>query len=119
MRLISFVIHAGHFTSHTSLDPRKNTASKCRKKSSPLTTLTSRATPYLKTAVFSCAKDNLDASIDLPYFSFKMKSCFSILVALIIIVVFAGTAGLLWYGSKTTEFKKGQDAETMERSMEH
>ena len=48
-----------------------------------------------------------------------MKSCFSILVALIIIVVFAGTAGLLWYGSKTTEFKKGQDTETMERSMDH
>jgi len=44
-----------------------------------------------------------------------MKSCFSILVTLIIIIVFVGTAGLLWYGSKTTEFKQAQDVETKER----
>ena len=44
-----------------------------------------------------------------------MKSCLSILLALVIIIAFAGTASLLWYGSKTTDFKKGAEAETMGR----
>ena len=43
-----------------------------------------------------------------------MKSCFSILVALIILVVFLGAAGLLWYTSSTTEMKAGPDAETVD-----
>ena len=37
------------------------------------------------------------------------------LVALVIIIVFAGSAGLLWYGSKTTSFEKGEAAETTNR----
>ena len=44
-----------------------------------------------------------------------MKSCFSILLALVIIIVFAGSAGLLWYGSKTTSFEKDEEAETTGR----
>ncbi|MDG1357284.1 MAG: hypothetical protein P8P36_03730 [Akkermansiaceae bacterium] len=44
-----------------------------------------------------------------------MKSCFSILLALVIIIVFAGSAGLLWYGSNTTTVEKAEEAETMNR----
>jgi hypothetical protein len=44
-----------------------------------------------------------------------MKSCLSILLAFIIFIAFAGTAGLLWYGSKTTEFNEGPEATTMGR----
>ena len=32
-----------------------------------------------------------------------MKSCLSIIIALIIIIVFTVTAAVLWYGSATTE----------------
>lgn len=39
-----------------------------------------------------------------------MKSCLSILIALIILVVFIGTAGILWYASSSTEMKPGPDA---------
>lgn len=44
-----------------------------------------------------------------------MKSFFSLLIALLIFLVFAGTAGLLWYGSSSTEFSKGTEADTMGR----
>lgn len=44
-----------------------------------------------------------------------MKSCLSILIALLIVLIFVGTAGVLWYGSSTTEFKKGPEADTMGR----
>lgn len=44
-----------------------------------------------------------------------MKSCLSLLVVLLILLAFAGTAGLLWYGSSTTEFKKSPEAGTMGR----
>ncbi|BDS05053.1 hypothetical protein NT6N_00930 [Oceaniferula spumae] len=44
-----------------------------------------------------------------------MKSCLSLLIALIILLVFIGTAGLLWYGSSSTEFSKGPEAETLGR----
>lgn len=36
-----------------------------------------------------------------------MKAFFSLLIALIIVVAFIGTAALLWYGSSTTEFSEG------------
>jgi len=39
-----------------------------------------------------------------------MKSCFSILLALVIIIVFVGSATLLWYGSKTSTFEKPKEA---------
>lgn len=39
-----------------------------------------------------------------------MKSCLSIIVALIILIVFLGTAGVLWYTSGSTEFEAGPDA---------
>ncbi|MGB1874877.1 MAG: hypothetical protein ACPH5P_04140 [Akkermansiaceae bacterium] len=41
-----------------------------------------------------------------------MKSCLSFLLAVIIFIAFAGTAGLLWYGSKTTEFTNATQTET-------
>lgn len=44
-----------------------------------------------------------------------MKSCFSILIALVIFLVFVGTAAVLWYGSSSTEFSKGTEAETSGR----
>lgn len=44
-----------------------------------------------------------------------MKSCLSLLIAMIIFLVFAGTAGVLWYGSSSTEFSAGPEAETMGR----
>ncbi|MDG0994032.1 MAG: hypothetical protein P8O22_04785 [Akkermansiaceae bacterium] len=40
-----------------------------------------------------------------------MKSCFSILVALVILVVFIGTAGVLIYTSSNTEVSAGPEAE--------
>lgn len=43
-----------------------------------------------------------------------MKSCLSILVALLILTVFLGTAGLLWYTSASTEMKPGQDVEDVD-----
>ncbi len=39
-----------------------------------------------------------------------MKSCFSILIALLILIVFIGTAGVLIYTSSNTEVKAGPDA---------
>lgn len=51
-----------------------------------------------------------------------MKSCVSILLTLVIIIVFVGSACLLWYGSKTTTIEKAQEkpkaaeeTETMDR----
>lgn len=44
-----------------------------------------------------------------------MKSCLSFLLALIIFIAFAGSAGLLWYGSKTTEFTNATEAGTEDR----
>ena len=44
-----------------------------------------------------------------------MKSCLSLLIAMLIFVIFAGTAGLIWYASSSTEFKKGPEADTMGR----
>ena len=41
-----------------------------------------------------------------------MKSCLSLIIAIIIIVAFVGTALFLWYGSSTTEFSKGPFEET-------
>jgi|GEM_PF-958615 len=36
-----------------------------------------------------------------------MKSCLSLLITLIIVTAFVGTAIFLWYGSSTTEFSEG------------
>lgn len=36
-----------------------------------------------------------------------MKSCLSLLITLIIVTAFVGTAICLWYSSSTTEFSKG------------
>ncbi len=36
-----------------------------------------------------------------------MKSCLSLLITLIIVIAFVGTAIFLWYGSTTTEFSEG------------
>jgi hypothetical protein len=36
-----------------------------------------------------------------------MKSFFSLIIAMIIVVIFVGTALFLWYGSSTTEFSEG------------
>ena len=44
-----------------------------------------------------------------------MKSCLSLLIALLILIIFVGTAGIIWYGSSTTEFTKGTEAKTMGR----
>lgn len=44
-----------------------------------------------------------------------MKSCLSLFLSFVIVIAFAGTAAMLWYGSKTTEFTDGQEAETVER----
>lgn len=43
----------------------------------------------------------------LSRFTAKMKSCLSLLLALLIVVAFVGTALFLWYGSSTTEFSPG------------
>ena len=40
-----------------------------------------------------------------------MKSCLSILLALIILAVFLGAAGLLWYASSSTKAETHPDAE--------
>ncbi|MGB0991935.1 MAG: hypothetical protein ACPG32_05650 [Akkermansiaceae bacterium] len=44
-----------------------------------------------------------------------MKSCLSLIIALLIVVVFVGTAGALWYGSSTTEINRSPEADTMGR----
>ena len=44
-----------------------------------------------------------------------MKSCLSLFLALIIFIAFAGSAGLLWFGSKTTEFTNATEAETADQ----
>lgn len=36
-----------------------------------------------------------------------MKSCLSLIIAVLIVAAFIGTAAFLWYGSTTTEFSKG------------
>ena len=36
-----------------------------------------------------------------------MKSCLSLIIAVLIAVAFLGTAAFLWYGSSTTEFSEG------------
>jgi len=40
-----------------------------------------------------------------------MKSCLSLIVALLIVIAFIGTAALLWYGSSNTEFSSGPFSE--------
>lgn len=60
-------------------------------------------------------QDNLDGHRNPLYACSDMKSCLSLLIAIIIVLVFAGTAGLIWYGSNTTEFNKGPEADTMGR----
>ena len=44
-----------------------------------------------------------------------MKSCLSLFLSFVIVIAFAGTAALLWYGSKTTKFSNGEEVETVER----
>lgn len=36
-----------------------------------------------------------------------MKSCLSLIIAILIVAAFIGTAAFLWYGSSTTEFSEG------------
>jgi len=36
-----------------------------------------------------------------------MKSCLSLIIAVLIVAAFIGTAAFLWYGSSTTEFSEG------------
>lgn len=38
-----------------------------------------------------------------------MKSCLSLIISLAIIVIFAVTATVLWYGSSTTKISAGED----------
>ena len=40
-----------------------------------------------------------------------MKSCLSIIFALIIVTAFVGTAAVIWYVSNSTEMNTGPDAE--------
>ncbi len=35
-----------------------------------------------------------------------MKSCLSLIIAFVIFILFAGTAGVLWYASSSTEFSE-------------
>ncbi|NWK56028.1 hypothetical protein HW115_10430 [Verrucomicrobiaceae bacterium N1E253] len=41
-----------------------------------------------------------------------MKSCLSLILALVIVIGFVGTAIFLWYGSSTTEFSEGPFTDT-------
>lgn len=43
-----------------------------------------------------------------------MKSCLSLIIALVIVIAFVGTAALLWYGSSSTEFSEGPFTESSE-----
>lgn len=43
-----------------------------------------------------------------------MKSCLSIIIALIIIIIFTVTAAVLWYTSSTTKILPGESFQTEE-----
>lgn len=45
-----------------------------------------------------------------------MKSCLSIVIALLIVIIFAGTTAIIWYGSSTTEIGPGEDFKPKEEA---